>query len=67
MGVIFESENDSDGIKKILKELQTLQSYAGEGEERIYKEQGIVGDQLTVERGNQALINNFNEQTIFFF
>ena len=48
MRMIFESENDADGIQKILKELHYYVPYAEE-DERKYCSQGIVGDQLTVE------------------
>ena len=65
MGVIFESENDADGIQKILKELHEYVPYAGEGDERKYCSQGIVGDQLTVERvvnAHMTLSNGFTPE-----
>ena len=52
--MIYENENDADGILKILKELHEYVPFAGDGEERKYGSQGIVGDQLTVERAVNA-------------
>jgi hypothetical protein len=33
LGVIFESENDADGIQKILQELHGYVPFVGDGEE----------------------------------
>ena len=52
--VIFESENDANGIQKILKELHGYVPFVGDGEERRYASQAIAGDQLTVERAVNA-------------
>lgn len=61
-------ENDKDGINEILTSLQTYQVFVGDDEERIYNEQGVVGDQLSVERGANAqfhLANGFKPQERF--
>lgn len=63
--MIFESENDADGIKKILTELHSYVPFAGEGDKREYCSQGIVGDQLTVERvvnAHMTLSNGFTPE-----
>ena len=54
LGVIFESENDANGIQKISQELHGYVPYVGDGEEREYASQAIVRDQLTVERAVNA-------------
>jgi hypothetical protein len=48
-----------------LKELHHYVPYAGEGDERKYCSQGIVGDQLTVERvvnAHMTLSNGFTPE-----
>ena len=47
--MIYENENDADSILNILRALHKYVPYSGDGEERKYGEQGIVGDQLSVE------------------
>lgn len=52
IGILYENENEADGMQKILDELQKfVPSYMTEEGERKFAEQGVVGDQLTVERG----------------
>ena len=58
-GCIFENENDSDGIKEVLKVLHKFVPYAGD-ENRIYAEQGNVGDQLSVERAVNCMLQLSN-------
>ncbi len=60
LGVIFENENSSEGIVKVLQDLQQYQPAYGDGEERVYGTQGIQADQLSVERANNALIQLSN-------
>ena len=58
-------ENDKDGISEILTSLQNYQTFVGDDELRVYNEQGVVGDQLSVERGTNAqfhLANGFTPQ-----
>ena len=60
-----ENENDADGILNILRALHKYVPYSGDGEERKYGEQGIVGDQLSVERavnGHMSLANGFTPE-----
>lgn len=60
IGVIYESENNADGMQNILDHLQKfVPSYEREGTIQ-YTEQGIVGDQLTVERGVNGLFEVSN-------
>ena len=57
---MYENENTADGMQNIL---DTLQKYVPEYEENAkieYAEQGIVGDQLTVERGVNAIFQVAN-------
>ncbi len=57
---MYENENTADGMQNIL---DTLQKYVPEYEENgkiEYAEQGIVGDQLTVERGVNAIFEVAN-------
>ena len=61
-------ENDKDGISEILTSLQNYQAFVGDDELRVYNEQGVVGDQLSVERGTNAqfhLANGFTTQERF--
>ena len=62
------NENDNDGIIDIMKSLQKYQAFAGDDEQREYKEQIVVGDQLSVERGTNAkfqLANGFTPEQRF--
>ena len=61
--VIFESENDANGIQKILKKLHGYVPFVGDGEERRYTSQAIVRDQLTVERAVNAHMTLSNKFT----
>eukprot|EP00795_Rhopilema_esculentum_P007329 gene7329-13060_t len=67
-GCIYENENDSDGIQKVLKKLHTLVPVYEEDGEKKFGEQGIVGDQLSVERGVNCLLqvsNGFSSEDRF--
>lgn len=60
--MIYENENDADGILRVLQELHQYVPFCGDGEERVYGQQGVVGDQLSVERavnGHCSLANGF--------
>lgn len=60
LGVLYDDENTADGMQNILN---NLQKYVPEYEENgtmKHAEQGIVGDQLTVERGVNALFEVAN-------
>lgn len=63
--MIYENENDVDGILKIMRSLHKYVPFCGDGEERQYGEQGVVGDQLSVERavnGHMSLANGFTPE-----
>lgn len=67
MGQIYENESDSDGIINVIKELHQYVPHGRneDGTEGNYGEQGIVGDQLTVERfvnGHASIANGFTEK-----
>ena len=63
LGMIYESENDADGILSILHSLHEYVPYCGDGNERKYGEQGVVGDQLSVERGVNGRMSVSNSFT----
>ena len=46
--MLHADENDKDGIIEILTSLQKYQSFVGDNKQITYKEQGVVGDQLSV-------------------
>ncbi|XP_028410550.1 uncharacterized protein LOC114533248 [Dendronephthya gigantea] len=67
MGLIYENENDADGITNVIKELHQYVPHGLNDDETDgkYGEQGIVGDQLTVERfvnAHCSLANGFTEK-----
>ena len=49
--MLHENENDADGILQILKSLNAYVPSYGTGNKKICGKQGLVGDQLSVERG----------------
>ena len=64
-GMIYEDENDSSGMQEILQQLHKYVPSYGEGATQKYMRQGLVGDQLTVERGVNGLLqleNGFTPQ-----
>ena len=61
--MIYESENDADGILSILRSLREYVPYCGDGNERKYGEQGVVGDQLSVEHGVNGQMSVSNSFT----
>ncbi|XP_065071471.1 uncharacterized protein LOC135696119 [Rhopilema esculentum] len=67
-GCIYENENDADGIKRVIEKLHKFTPCSGKGEEKVYSEQGFVGDQLSVERGVNCLLqasNGFTQEEQF--
>ena len=48
--MIYENENDADGILRVLQELHQYVPFDGHDDERVYGQQAVVGDQLSVER-----------------
>lgn len=63
MGIIFESEVSNDGIVKVLQQVQQYLPTTGEDEEIKFAEQGVVGDQLTIERAVNAVRSMANGYT----
>ena len=64
-GMIYEDENDSSGMQEILQQLHKYVPSYGEGATQKYMRQGVVEDQLTVERGVNGLLqleNGFTPQ-----
>ena len=63
--MIYENENDADGILRVPQELHKYVPHHGHDENRMYGEQGVVGDQLSVERavnGHCSLANGFTPE-----
>ena len=60
LGMLYHNENDSDGIQQVLTALHQYVSYYGDGDNRVYSSQGLVADQLSVERGVNALFELAN-------
>ena len=63
MGLTCESENDADCIVSVIKELHHYVPHGQNGDGT--EEQGIVGDQLTVERfvnGHTSIANGFTKK-----
>lgn len=61
LGIIFENENTADGMKKVLHQIQ--QQYVpkvNDGENTLFHEVGIAGDQLTIERIVNCLLSLSN-------
>ena len=58
--MLYHNENDSDGIQQVLTALHQYVSYYGDGDNRVYSSQGLVADQLSVERGVNALFELAN-------
>ena len=61
--MIYESENDADGILTILRSLHEYVPFDGDGNDRKYGEQDVVGDQLSVEHGVNGLMSIANSFT----
>ena len=60
--MLHENENDADGILKILRSMHKYVPSFGDGKDKKFGEQGLVGDQLSVERGingHMSLANGF--------
>ena len=53
--MLYHNENDADGIQEVLTALHQYVPYYGEDVDRVYLSQGLVADQLSVERGVNAL------------
>ena len=63
--MIYESENDADGILEVMRNLHQYVPHCGEAAKRKYEDQGVIGDQLTIERavnGHVSLANGFTPE-----
>ena len=49
--MLYHNENDADGIQQVLTALHQYVPYNGDDANRVYSSQGVVADQLSVERG----------------
>ena len=58
--MIYEDENKADGMQNILDHLQQYVPKFEKDGEIEFAGQGIVGDQLTVERGTNGLFEVLN-------
>ena len=54
--MLFHNENEADGIQNVMKSLHKYVPYHGDNCDRVYGSQGVVADQLSVERGVNALL-----------
>ena len=63
MGIIFESEVSNEGIVKVLQHVQQYLPKDGEGENITIVEQGLIGDELTIERAVNAVKSMANGYT----
>ncbi|XP_044173469.1 uncharacterized protein LOC122957424 [Acropora millepora] len=60
LGMLYHNENDADGIQQVLTALHQYVPYYGDDANRVYSSQGVVADQLSVERGVNALFELSN-------
>ena len=58
--MLYHNENDADGIQQVLTALHQYVPYYGDDANRVYSSQGVVADQLSVERGVNALFELSN-------
>ena len=56
-------ENTSHGIIEVLEDLQQYQPACGEGDNKLYETQGYHTDQLSLERGINAVMQFSNAFT----
>ncbi len=61
--MLFSDENTNEGIAEVLSEIQQYVPCHGEGEDRAYSGQGVMADQLSVERGVNYLLQVANGLT----
>ena len=61
--MLFANENSNEGIEKVLQEIPQYVPCYGEGKEKVYSGQGVAGDQLSVERGVNYLLQIANGLT----
>lgn len=63
--MIYENENDANGIIKILQQLHKFVPCHADENDSVYGDQGVVGNQLIVERAincKVSLANGFTSE-----
>ena len=60
MGLIFENENTNEGIETVINEIYNYVPRSGNGMDAKIGAQVAVGDQLSVERGVNSLMQIAN-------
>lgn len=63
LGMIFENENTNEGMQVVLDKIHPYVPRFGDGEHKQFTGQGVVGDQLSVERGVNSLMQIANGHT----
>ena len=58
--MIYENENSSDGIHEVLKVLHQYVPFHNGPEDKFFSTQGLVADQLSVERAVNCLFEVSN-------
>ena len=58
--MLYHNENDADGIQQVLTALHQYVPYYADGANWVYSSQGVVADQLSVERGMNVLFELSN-------
>ena len=58
--MIFQNENTNEGIQAMINEIQSYLPRCGDGKNMTFGAQGVVGDQLSVERGINPLMQIAN-------
>ena len=54
LGMLFHDENTTDGITKVIEHLHQYLDKVDKGEDAKFVEEGLVGDQPTIERAVNA-------------
>eukprot|EP00794_Sanderia_malayensis_P008514 gene8514-9427_t len=62
-GLLYENENDSNGIHTILKELHKFLPHTEGKIDQLFADQAVVGDQISVERAVNCLLQISNGYT----
>ncbi len=62
--MLYHNENDSSGIQEVLTDLHNYVPSYTRNNEKVYSSQGFVADQLSVERGVNALFEVSNGFTV---
>ena len=61
LGMLFHDKNTNKGIEYVMEEINKYVPCSGDEEEKAYlMSQGVVGDQLSIERGINHLLQVAN-------